>query len=223
MSGRVPRRRFEGGVRRHRTAAREPWKAAAILLMAVLGVGGWQPGPAPTGPASDPPHAGSAGAFASERSSEASDAVGMAAAAPSRLRISAIELDAPLVGLGIDGAGALVPPEDFDVPGWYEGGTPPGEIGPAVIAGHVDSYDGPAVFARLHELRPGELVEVARGSQWVRFRVTELAWYPKTRFPTEQVYGPTPDPQLRLITCGGGFDHSRRSYTDNLVVYAVAA
>jgi sortase family protein len=206
MDGRVPRRR-----------SRESWKAAAILLMAVLGVGGWQAAPETSRPVAG--QAGAAGApgaveLATGRSSPA---------APSWLRIPAIEVDVPLVGLGIDDAGALVAPQDFDVPGWYEDGTPPGEIGPAVIAGHVDSASGPAVFARLHELRPGALVEVARGEQWVRFRVTELAWHPKTRFPTEQVYGPTPDPQLRLITCGGGFDHSRRSYTDNLVVYAVAA
>lgn len=141
---------------------------------------------------------------------------------PTRLRIPAIEVDAPLLAVGLGPDGALVPPTDYHRPGWYAGGTLPGRPGPAVIAGHVDSRTGPAVFVDLHRLRVGDLVEVARDAAWVRFTVTELAWYPKRRFPTDQVYGPTPDAQLRLITCGGGFDPSRRSYTDNLVVYAVA-
>jgi Sortase domain len=77
------------------------------------------------------------------------------------------------------------------------------------------------VFYRLGKLRPGALVEVLRDGRWLAFRVTEVARYPKDSFPTERVYGPTPDPQLRLITCGGVFD--RGSYLDNTVVYAVAA
>jgi Sortase domain len=193
-------------------------KAAATLLMAALGVGGWQA--APAAPASSPP-----GAAPARQAGPVDLATGRTPSPeePTWLRITAIGVDASLVALGIDAAGALIPPGDFHRPGWYEGGTPPGQIGPAVIAGHVDSLTGPAVFARLHELRVGDLVEVELGSSSrVRFAVTALAWYPKSSFPTERVYGPTPDAQLRLITCGGGFDPSLRSYTDNLVVYAVA-
>jgi hypothetical protein len=144
------------------------------------------------------------------------------APAPTRVRIPAIGVNAALEELRLDGTGALLSPNDFAKAGWYADGTSPGQPGPAVIAGHVDSTTGRAVFYRLPELRPGDTVEVARGHHWVTFRVTSSAWYPKSRFPTAEVYGPTPDPQLRLITCGGNFDRTRRSYVDNLVVYAVA-
>jgi hypothetical protein len=78
------------------------------------------------------------------------------------------------------------------------------------------------VFYKLRELTAGDTIEVVRGGKALKFTVIRTAWYPKTAFPTEQVYGPTPDRQLRLITCGGVFDHKLRSYRDNLVVYAVA-
>src|SRR4029453_726301 len=118
--------------------------------------------------------------------------------------------------------GALTPPKNFAKAGWYADGTRPGDVGPAVIAGHVDSKRGPAVFYKLRELQAGDLIAVPRGGKTVRFRVVSTAWYPKKSFPTTQVYGPTPDRQLRLITCGGVFDHTLRSYKENLVVYAVA-
>ncbi|MBW8767444.1 MAG: class F sortase, partial [Geodermatophilales bacterium] len=90
-----------------------------------------------------------------------------------------------------------------------------------VLAGHVDSTAGPAVFFRLGELAAGDEVVVGRSDgTTVRFTVTRVARYPKAAFPTAEVYGPTPDAQLRLITCGGDFDRSRRSYADNVVVFA---
>jgi LPXTG-site transpeptidase (sortase) family protein len=145
-----------------------------------------------------------------------------AGAPPTRLRISAIGVDTPLEDLGLDANGALKAPADFGRAGWYANGNKPGDVGPAIIAGHVDSRKGPAVFFRLHELRPGDKVEVARGERWVTFRVLAVHRYPKNQFPTDEVYAPTPNPQLRLITCGGAFDNTRRSYLDNVVVYAVA-
>lgn len=141
--------------------------------------------------------------------------------APTRLRVPAAGVDTTLESLRLDDAGALVPPRDFARAGWYADGTAPGDIGPAVIAGHVDSRRGPAVFHRLREVDTGDTVEVVRGGTTLRFTVVSTAWYPKDRFPTDRVYGPTPDRQLRLITCGGVFDRSLRSYRDNLVVYAV--
>ena len=146
-----------------------------------------------------------------------------ATGSPTRIRVPAIGVDSPLERLGLDPHGVLRPPTDADEAGWYAGGTAPGDVGPAVVAGHVDSRTGPAVFFRLSELRPGDLVEVRRGTGWLRFRVVAGERYPKFAFPTAEVYGPTPDPQLRLITCGGTFDTSLRSYRDNVVVYAVAA
>jgi hypothetical protein len=144
------------------------------------------------------------------------------AGVPTRVRVAAIGLDSTLETLHLGANGALQPPRGFERAGWYADGTAPGDLGPAVIAGHVDSKAGPAVFYRLRELTAGDKIEVTRGGTVLRFTVTRTAWYPKTKFPTSLVYGPTPDRQLRLITCGGVFDHQLRSYKDNLVVYAVA-
>jgi sortase (surface protein transpeptidase) len=142
-------------------------------------------------------------------------------AAPVRVRVPAIGVDSELLRLGTDATGALVPPDDPARAGWFAQGTVPGDVGPAVVAGHVDSVDGPAVFFRLRDLAPGEevLVDRADGTT-VRFTVTELGRYPKEDFPTEAVYGPTTRAELRLVTCGGDFDRSARSYEDNLVVFA---
>jgi hypothetical protein len=142
--------------------------------------------------------------------------------APTRLKITAIGVDTALETLHLGKAGELDPPKDFGKAGWYADGTAPGEVGPAVLAGHVDTKRGPAVFYRLRELEEGDRIEVVRDGRTVTFTVSSTAWYPKNAFPTGQVYGPTPDSQLRLITCGGVFDHRLRSYRANLVVYAVA-
>jgi hypothetical protein len=144
-------------------------------------------------------------------------------AAPQRVRIPDIDVDTVLEQLHLLGDGSLGTPSNFAEAGWYADGTRPGDTGPAVIAGHIDSTRGPAVFYRLDKLRAGALVEVLQDGRWLTFRVTEVARYPKNAFPTARVYGPTPDPQLRLITCGGAFDSARKSYLDNIVVYAVAA
>jgi Sortase domain len=141
---------------------------------------------------------------------------------PTRLKVDAIDVDTSLEALRIGSDGGLRPPADFAKAGWYADGTRPGDIGPAVIAGHVDSRRGPAVFYDLRKLTKGDRIEVVRGGRTVRFTVVSTAWYPKHKFPATEVYGPTPDRQLRLITCGGVFDRSLRSYRDNLVVYAVA-
>jgi len=141
---------------------------------------------------------------------------------PTRVRVSAIGVDSTLERLHLGANGALVPPRAYAKAGWYADGTVPGDTGPAVIAGHVDSRTGPAVFYRLRELAAGDRIEVVRGGTVARFTVTRTKWYSKSKFPTSEVYGPTPDRQLRLITCGGVFDRTLRSYRDNLVVYAVA-
>jgi sortase (surface protein transpeptidase) len=145
------------------------------------------------------------------------------ASAPQRVRIPDIDVDAVLERLHLLADGSLAAPSNFAEAGWYADGTRPGDTGPAVIAGHVDSTRGPAVFYRLDRLRAGALVEVLQDGRWLAFRVTEVARYPKDAFPTARVYGPTPDAALRLITCGGTFDNARKSYLDNVVVYAVAA
>ncbi|WP_444948349.1 class F sortase [Micromonospora ureilytica] len=140
---------------------------------------------------------------------------------PTRVRVPRIDVDSPLTVLGLDHAGVLIPPTDFHTAGWYGGGPAPGDTGPAVLAGHLDSRRGPAVFARLGELRPGDLVQVWRGGQRLSFRVTGSLRTRKDRFPTDVVYGPTPRAELRLVTCGGDFDRRRGHYVDNVVVFAV--
>ena len=146
-----------------------------------------------------------------------------AVAFPTVLRIPAIGVSTPLVRLGLDASGALQAPESPDVAGWFAGGPVPGDLGPAVLAGHVDSKVGPAVFFRLRQLKAGEeiLVERSDGST-VAFSVATVQVFPKDQFPTEQVYRPTPLAELRLVTCGGPFDRAGGRYLDNVVVEAVS-
>jgi sortase (surface protein transpeptidase) len=126
------------------------------------------------------------------------------------------------LGLNADGTIA-VPPLGHDAPaGWYRYLPTPGEVGPAVILGHVDTAsDGPAVFYRLRDLRRGDTITVRRldGGTAV-FTVTQVAQYPKLAFPTETVYGAVDHPALRLITCGGTFDPIHRQYRGNVIAYA---
>jgi hypothetical protein len=143
-------------------------------------------------------------------------------AVPVGLAIPAIGVDErTLVTLGRNPDGSLQVPSDYARAGWFTGGPVPGRPGPSVIAGHVDSRAGPAVFFRLRELRAGDVVTVrmSDGGQ-LPFRVDGVRQYPKANFPTAAVYGPVPGAALRLITCGGSFDRTVRSYRDNVVVYA---
>jgi len=143
---------------------------------------------------------------------------------PRTLNIPAIGVHTSLMSLGLESDGTVeVPPLEPDAPaGWYKNLATPGEPGPAVILGHVDSArDGPAVFYRLRELRPGDRISVGRADgSTVRFVVRSTARYPKKNFPTAVVYGPRPGAELRLVTCGGSFDALRGHYRDNIVVFA---
>jgi hypothetical protein len=145
-------------------------------------------------------------------------------ARPVRIEIPSIGVDAPIVPLGLNRDRTLEVPTDFGDAGWWTGGPRPGERGPAVIAGHVDSYTGPAVFFRIGELRPhATIVVVRRDGSRARFAVLGSERYPKARFPTARVYGATRAATLRLITCSGTFDRASGHYLDNTVVYAVSA
>ena len=139
---------------------------------------------------------------------------------PVRLRIPSIGVDSRLMDLGLLADGSMqVPPGGFPA-GWYTGGPTPGELGPAVVAGHID-WKGPGVFFNLHRLKPGDVVSVSRadGTQ-PTFRVTVVARYPKDKFPTTLVYGNLDHAGLRLITCGGSFNSRTGHYQDNVVVFA---
>jgi sortase (surface protein transpeptidase) len=145
---------------------------------------------------------------------------------PVRLEIPAIGVDTRLQRLGRAQDGTVEVPEgprQWQEAGWYEGGTRPGDPGSAVILGHVDSRrDGPAVFYRLRELRRGDQIKVVRADgSIVRFGVERTEQYPKTRFPTDDVYYPTlTTPELRLVTCGGEFDSIAGHYRSNVIVFA---
>jgi sortase (surface protein transpeptidase) len=143
-------------------------------------------------------------------------------AVPVRLRIPSVGIDTALGRVGLAADGTIAVPSRWQVAGWYEKGPRPGQEGPAVIVGHVDSRSGPAVFFRLAELRPGDTAYVDRadGSS-VRFRVTGHRQVSKSRFPADLVYSPTLQASLRLLTCGGSFDASTGHYRDNIIVWAV--
>lgn len=143
------------------------------------------------------------------------------AAAPKSVAIPAISVQSTLQYLQVGADNTLPPPSNFTDAGWWAGGTRPGDPGPAVLVGHVDSVKGPAVFFRLKDLKPGMPVRVTRSDGTVAvFAVDALRQFPKERFPTALVYGATSAPTLRLITCGGSFDESVHSYRDNIVVFA---
>jgi Sortase domain len=139
---------------------------------------------------------------------------------PVRLQITSIGVDTTLMDLGLGSDGTMnVPPSAFPA-GWYTGGPTPGEMGPAVIAGHVD-MKGPGVFYKLHSMKAGDQVMVTRadGSKPI-FRVAHVEQYLKDNFPTKLVYGNLDHAGLRLITCGGTFNSRSGHYEDDLVVFA---
>ena len=141
---------------------------------------------------------------------------------PTRVRIPSIAVDSGVIDLRLNADRTLEVPEDVAVTGWYTGRSVPGEAGPSVIVGHVDSaIAGAGVFYNLRRLEPGDLIEIERSDGSVaEFLVTSLELAQKDQFPTEQVYGSTQQPTLRLITCGGSFDQHAGSYLGNVIVYA---
>jgi sortase (surface protein transpeptidase) len=143
------------------------------------------------------------------------------AAPPTRIRIADIGVSAPITPIGLNPDRSLQVPPQWSATGWYKRGPEPGEQGPAVISGHVDSKSGPAVFYRLGQLHRGALILVRRADHsLVRFRVSGIERWPKDRFPSRRVYRSTRNAALRLITCGGSFDGATGHYRDNTIVYA---
>ncbi|MFJ4789450.1 class F sortase [Streptomyces sp. NPDC088794] len=141
---------------------------------------------------------------------------------PIRVTIPFIDVDAPVIGLGLDRDRRLTaPPEgDADQVGWYRGGPSPGERGTAVVVGHLDTHAGPAVFAGLGELDAGHRVELRRADgRTAVYTVDAVLTYEKAHFPNREVYGTRDRPELRLITCGGSYDR-RTGYAGNTVVFA---
>ncbi|MQY36390.1 hypothetical protein SRB17_43890 [Streptomyces sp. RB17] len=142
---------------------------------------------------------------------------------PTRLRIPKISLDAPFTTLTIDAAGHLNPPPagDTNLVGWYAKGAAPGETGTAIIAGHVDTKTSAAVFANLSALKPGDHFTVERADgRDAKFVVDDKETFAKDDFPSKRVYADAKRPEARLITCAGEYDHNKKDYKDNLVVFA---
>jgi len=151
--------------------------------------------------------------------------VSLSAAAPTPrpvwLTIPAIGVKAPIITLGLNRNGTLQVPRTTTVVGWYTNSPRPGAVGSAIIAGHVDSRSGPGVFFWLRTMHRGDRIYVRRADGTLAvFTVTAVRMYAKVQFPTATVYGPVPDAELRLITCGGTFDYATGSYLSNVVVYA---
>jgi hypothetical protein len=143
------------------------------------------------------------------------------AAPPVTLGIPRLGLTQRLIGLRRTRTGQLQVPADPQRAGWYSEGPAPGDPGPAVIVGHVDSYRGPGVFARIKTLRKGDHIDIRRADgSLVRFQVQLVRSYSKRSFPTALVYGGGGAPTLRLVTCGGAFDPVTRHYLSNVVVFA---
>ncbi|WP_371536437.1 class F sortase [Streptomyces sp. NBC_01023] len=142
---------------------------------------------------------------------------------PTRLTIPSIAVNAPFTPLDLGTAGRLNPPpaDNTNMVGWYRGGATPGERGAAIVAGHVDTKTGPAVFLLLRTLKRGNEVNITRKDGTVAtFKVDSVETFSKADFPDKRVYGDTPDAQLRLITCGGEYDRAAQDYVDNVVVFA---
>lgn len=181
---------------RHVTPGHRPGPARMVAM------------PAPTAPIVAPPQS----------------ALPRPVARPAALMIPQIGVDTRLITLGLTSRGSIQVPATTTVAGWYTRSPRPGAVGPATILGHIDSYREPGVFFRLAEMRSGDRIYVRRSDgSMVLFRVTAVNSYLKDHFPTQDVYGPTPDPELRLITCGGAFDSTTGHYLSNIVVYATEA
>ena len=145
------------------------------------------------------------------------------AAAPTELRIDSINAASSLVPLGLNPDRTVaVPPVGTPMQAsWYRLGPTPGAAGPAIILGHVNGDGKEGIFARLNQVKPGDQVRVTRADgKTAVFTVTKLRQVAKAAFPTAEVYGDTSAAELRLITCGGGFDATRHSYTDSIIAFA---
>jgi sortase (surface protein transpeptidase) len=230
--------------RRRRRLARSAGVTLFVcgVLAVSLGLGGWrlitqavhghQPGTAQAGQAGQNGQAGTrpngghgnlaVQASGSARRISSARPGHHAIARPDWLVIPAIGVSTNLIKLGLTAEHTLQVPPTAAIAGWYFKSPRPGELGAAIIAGHIDSHLGPGVFYRLRDLSRGQYIYVIRANHTVAvFEVTGKRMYSKSSFPDSVVYGPVPDAELRLITCGGTFDYATGSYLSNVVVTAV--
>jgi hypothetical protein len=203
-----------------RRRKRAPWGVIALALLTGLalirnGSGEFDIGPPQPASAAAPDSRAGTGTF-----STAPAPLGFSAA--DRVRIPAIQVNAPVMPVGLDAAGwvAAPPPDDPNLAGWFTGAVSPGEKGTAVVVGHVDNKKGPAVFYGLGSLKKGNRIEVARkDGKTAVFETYGVEVFSKSGFPGDRVYGSKGTPELRVITCGGGFS-KQNGYDGNVVVFA---
>lgn len=217
-----------------RSAARRTAVAVTVLAAALLSVAGCAGSDGSAGSAGAPATTASTSPSATATPSASPSTSPRAKATgprplPSTKPVDVVGLSIPAIGVKITelehlklmANAELSAPKDPDLAGWYADGPVPGTVGPSVIAGHVDSKTGPAVFAKLGNLEAGDKITItlSNGTS-AAFTVDKLQRTTKDGFPTEEVYGPTPDAQLRLITCSGPYDRTAGAYVDNTVVFA---
>ncbi|GAA0661115.1 class F sortase [Kitasatospora atroaurantiaca] len=204
---------------------RRPRFVCSSLLAAgvTLGIGAWMVYGGTRTEA--PPHPAAADAFPTRLGTPSPTATvpavpTMPFSKPTRIRIPRVGIDAPVTAVGLDDSGRLVPPEtDRNLAGWYQESVPPGSVGNSVLVGHVDTMRGPAVFYALGALHRGDTIDITRAdSSTAEFSVDAIEVYAKADFPSDRVYAATTRPELRLITCGGGYTRST-GYLGNVVVY----
>ncbi|MEU4035289.1 class F sortase [Streptomyces collinus] len=203
-----------------RRRKRAPWGVIALVLLTGLALIRNGSGEFDVGP----PQPASAAAADSRAAPETPPAavVPLPFAAADRIRIPAIRVDAPVTPVGLDTNGwvGAPPPEDPNLAGWFTGAVSPGEKGTAVVVGHVDNKQGPAVFYGLGALKKGNRVEVLRkDGKTAVFEIYGVEVFAKSDFPSDRVYGSKGTPELRVITCGGGFS-KQNGYDGNVVVFA---
>jgi LPXTG-site transpeptidase (sortase) family protein len=195
------------------------WLGSAVLVLLLAGCSGQTDAP-PAGPEQ--------AANQSQQQDQPVDqgVPALPASPPTEVSIPKLGARSSLVPLGLNPDKTIqVPPVEQPMQaGWYDKAPMPGQVGPAIILGHVDGNKKPGIFFKLKEMATGDEVLVSRqDGSTARFTVTKVEQVAKQDFPTERVYGNTAGPELRLITCGGVFDHSAKSYKDNVIVFATLA
>jgi hypothetical protein len=202
-----------------RNQAKLWWSVAAVLLL--VGAGTLAMGVRGGDHALPPPVPSAAAERAVVSTPPEVVALSTARSVPVSLHIPAIGLSVPLSILGLNADGSVQVPDNIVQPGWFGLGPTPGQLGSAVILGHVDNYTGPGVFFELRTLAAGDRVDVTlTDGVTAEFSVSSVAMYSKPEFPAARVYQSHGSSALQLVTCGGIFDHQTGSYLSNVVVYS---
>ncbi|MFD3330354.1 class F sortase [Streptomyces sp. NPDC058701] len=203
---------------------RSPWGALALVMLTGLAMvrNGVNTDDGPPQPTAASAVAVTADQLPANPPSPPADMEVLEHSSVQRIRIPTINVDAPVMTVGLDAEGWIdaPPPQDRNLAGWYLNGISPGQRGSSVIVGHVDNAQGPAVFYGLGSVKPGNQIEVERyDGRTAVFEVYGVEVFSKDSFPGARVYGDTGHPELRVITCGGGYSKAR-GYEGNVVVFA---